>query len=188
MENELIQTTGGSAVTTDNRTIEQTEPLYLYISSARLVLMSILSFGIYEVYWLYKNWWYLKNREHLDIKPFWRGWFGIFFCHSLLHHIYNDDECNAIQQPQFSHSTLATIWVILILIANIVGRFPGATLSMMSALIPSYLCFVPVQNYINSVMKKRSPSLRHYRWSAGHTVSLVPGLIIWILLFIVMNA
>jgi hypothetical protein len=38
----------------------------------RLVLLSILTFGIYELYWFYRNWKHLKIHKSLDISPGWR--------------------------------------------------------------------------------------------------------------------
>ena len=39
------------------------EPLFLYISVTRLILMSVASVGFYEAYWIYKNWKYINERE-----------------------------------------------------------------------------------------------------------------------------
>lgn len=171
-------------MTTDNQQIQPSNPLFLYIPSARLILLSIVSMSLYEAYWIYKNWRYIKERNGLKISPFWRGVFGIFFCHSLLRHIHQDKDARAVQEPTFSASGLATGWVILIIIANIVMRAPGIAASIIAAFIPSFLCLVPVQNYINSVTEKQNPSQQFCGWSSGHIVCLVFGLIIWALILI----
>lgn len=152
---------------------------FLYIPVSRLIVLSILSCGLYEVYWIYKNWRYLKERDGLDIKPFWRGWFGVFYCHSLLKTIHDDCELAPVEQARFSPGGLATGWIILVLVANAFGRAPGAIASIIAFLIPSFLCFVPVQNYINSVNMKKHPDAPHSKWSTGHSVCLVWGLLIW---------
>lgn len=166
---------------TDNQQTQPDKPLFLYISPARLILLSIATLGLYEIYWVYKNWRYIKERDGLNISPFWRGVFGIFFCHSLLRRIHEDQEARSIQVPAFSPGGLATGWVILIITANIVGRAPSIVLSIISAVIPSFLCLVPVQNYINTITVKRNPGQKFYRWSAGHMVCLVIGIISWVL-------
>ena len=43
------------------------EPLFLFIPVWRLILMSILTSGIYEAYWIYKNWKFVKMRDGLEI-------------------------------------------------------------------------------------------------------------------------
>ena len=51
-------------------------PLFLHIPVPRLILLSIASCGLYEAYWIYKNWRYIKERDGLNIRPFWRGVFA----------------------------------------------------------------------------------------------------------------
>jgi hypothetical protein len=155
-------------------------PLFLYIPVSRLILLSIFSFGFYEGYWIYKNWKYLKTRNGLDIQPFWRGIFGVFFCHKLLNSIYNDKEAQLIEQPKFSASGLATGWVMMTIMARIISRAPGDEATLISAFIPSFLCLIPIQKHINSVEKKRNPNQTIYGWSAGHIVCLVIGASFWI--------
>lgn len=162
--------------------------LFLHIPVSRLIVMSIVSFSFYEMYWIYKNWRHVKERDHLDIRPFWRGWFGIFYCHSLMRRIHDDKEARFYQMPLFSPGSLATGWVVLIIISNVVGRAPGIGASIISAFIPSFLCLVPVQNYVNSVSERRCPNQPYYRWSSGHIVCLVFGGVIWALLLFGLGA
>jgi hypothetical protein len=50
---------------------------------------------------------------------------------------------------------------------------------VVSLLIPTYLFFVPVQNYINSATHKLDPVQPYREWSLGHVVCLVLGLTLW---------
>jgi hypothetical protein len=170
-------------MTTVTQETQSDKPLFLHISLARLIILSIFTWSLYEAYWIYKNWRYIKDRYNLQIRPFWRGIFGIFFCHSLLERIHEDKEARDVQVPTFSARGLATGWVILIIFANLIGRI-GLTASIIAAFIPSFLCLVPVQRYINSVTEKRNPSQQFYGWSAGHIVCIVWGIIIWALVLI----
>ncbi len=125
---------------------EQSAPLFLYIPVGRLIILSIVSMSLYEVYWVYKNWRYIKERDKLNIRPFWRGVFGIFFCHSLLRRIHEDKEGRSVQMPSFSPGGLATGWVVLVIIANIISRAPSIAASIISAFVPSFFCLVPVRD------------------------------------------
>jgi hypothetical protein len=164
--------------------VSQATPLFLHIPVTRLILMSIVSFSLYEAYWMYRNWRYVKERDNLTIRPFWRGVFGIFYCHGLLRRIHEDKEARSLQVPSFSPGGLATGWVVLEIISTVLSRAPGITVSMVAAFIPSYLFLVPVQNYVNSVAERGSPGQPYYRWSWGHIVCLVTGVIIWALLLV----
>jgi len=170
-----------------NSTTTRSESLFLYIPVTRLILLSIVTGGLYEAYWIYKNWRFIKERQGLNIKPFWRGVFGVFFCHNLMKEISNDNEASAILKPSFSPGNLATGWVVLVILANLIGRAPGIAASIAAAVMPSYLFLVPVQNYINSVTEKRSPGVTYYGWSLGHFVCLIIGVLIWVSVFFLIN-
>ncbi|MGD1046219.1 MAG: hypothetical protein ABR936_13000 [Bacteroidota bacterium] len=186
MSNELDSLLEINSTGTEDNSLQNEShvPLFLYIPISRLILLSILSFGIYEAYWIYKNWWFINKRDKLDIRPFWRGIFGIFFCHSLFRRIHEDKESRSIAIPTFSPDGLASGWVVLMILTNILSRAPGIAVSIISPFIPSFLCLVPVQNYINAVQEKRNSGSEFYDWSFGHLVCLIIGIIIWLLLLI----
>lgn len=171
-------------MTNDESSATPQGALFLYIPVARLILLSTASFSVYEAYWIYKNWKLIGERNGLNIRPFWRGIFGYFFCHSLLRRIHGDEQAQSIQTPSFSPGGAATGWVILMIASNIMSRAPGVAASMASAVVPSFLCLVPVQRYINSVTEKSNPGQRYYGWSSGHFVCLGLGLIVWALLLV----
>jgi hypothetical protein len=164
--------------------VSHAQPFFLYIPVARLILMSILSFSLFEVYWIYKNWRYVKERDNLQINPFWRAVFCIFYCHSLLRRIHEDKDARSLLVPSFSPNGLATGWVVLAIISNALSRVPGIPASVVAAFIPTVLCLVPVQKYVNSVTERRSSGHQFHRWSWGQNLCLVIGVVIWGLLLI----
>ena len=156
--------------------------LFLYIPVWRLIFMSILSFGLYERYWMYMNWRYVKERDSLNMRPFWRAVFAIFYCHSLLRRIHEDNDSRAMQVPLFPAGSLATGWVILSIVSNLLGSSPDIAVGMLAAFIPTFLCLVPVQNYINSVGEQRSFGRHYHPWPSGHFILVVLGIITWALI------
>ena len=59
--------------------------VYFSVPLTRLFFASLISFGLYDVYWAYKNWQAVRRcgREY-NIIPFCRSWlFGIFFIFPL---------------------------------------------------------------------------------------------------------
>jgi hypothetical protein len=164
---------------TDTR-VETQGPLFLHIPVWRLVVLSIFTCGVYEAYWIYKNWRYVKERDGLKISPFWRGIFGIFFCHGIMKRIHEDPEARAVLPPSFSAGGLATGFVILTILANLIARVP-AEVALAAPFIPSFLFLLPVQSYVNKVSRKRRPGEKYYGWSAGHFVCLAFGLVAWTL-------
>lgn len=56
---------------------------YYPVSPYKFVILSILTFGVYEVYWFYRNWTFVRERDRSDIWPWARALFAPFTFHSL---------------------------------------------------------------------------------------------------------
>ncbi len=62
--------------------------VYFFTTSTRkLVWMSICTFGIYQLYWFYKNWVLIKQRTGQPLMPFWRAFFSAIWAYSCFRHI-----------------------------------------------------------------------------------------------------
>ena len=168
---------------------DQSAPLFLYIPVSRLILnVRIFSFGLYEAYWdLQKLSITCKNGlQSLRLKSdpcVTRLVCGILFCHGFLcgGSSQRSDRQFLSSTPTFSPGILATGWVVLAIFAKAVGRIPADAAVIISTFIPSCLCLVPVQNYVNSVTERRNPDLRPT--IAGHRATpsvWAFGVIIWI--------
>ena len=57
---------------------------YYPVSLPKFVILSVLTFGLFEFYWLYKNWVFIKERDHSHIRPLARAFFGVLFLYSLI--------------------------------------------------------------------------------------------------------
>lgn len=59
------------------------EAYFFTASPIKLVLMSVCTFGFYELYWFYKNWVLIKQRTGRNIMPVWRSIFAPLWGFSL---------------------------------------------------------------------------------------------------------
>jgi len=172
--------------------VDRPNSQFLFIPLSRYIIMSVVTFGIYQVYWIYKNWEYLKNRDNLNIHPFWRGIFGIFTVHELLGAIHDDPILNKNKSAQFNPFFLATGWVIIVFIRAVFNGMSKnfnadfAFLFILVLLVIQLTFFIPVQRYINEVNARVTPAPAHYPWSAGHFVMI--GLIVAIFMVGVFSA
>ncbi|TLX74582.1 hypothetical protein E9993_11710 [Labilibacter sediminis] len=159
---------------------------FLYVSQSRFVIMSIVTVGLWETYWIYKNWRYLKERDNLDIMPVWRALFGIFFIHSLLSKIKGDKEVNLIEKATFSSGFLAAGWIIVLLIGNFCGRSDDFDIQIVGYLIStsSFLFLLPVQKAIIRTNSLLTSKPEYYGWSLGQIVCLVIGVPLFLLVLI----
>ena len=49
--------------------IADSAPMYFPVSLTKLVVISFWTFGLYEIYWFYKNWSLINQREDINIMP-----------------------------------------------------------------------------------------------------------------------
>jgi hypothetical protein len=156
--------------------------VFFYIPMSRFIGMSVLTLGGYEFYWIYRNWRYLKERDNLDIKPAWRGFFGMFFIWSLLAKIKSDELANSIALARFSEKKLAIGWIVTAILAGMIksGTDPKGVILSMILTGASVQCIYVVQCYLNQVNESLSPCPQYSRWSTGHTVLAVLGAFIWL--------
>jgi Domain of unknown function (DUF4234) len=95
------------------------EVLFFPVSATKLVLMSIVTFGIYELYWFYRNWELYRKRNGADIRPFWRAFFAFFFCYSLFEEIRKQADRHGV-----AGSVPAGLLTILWIAVSIMWRLP----------------------------------------------------------------
>lgn len=58
-------------------------PNFFIVSPKKLIIMSLCTLGLYDIYWIYKQWRTIANVMPKKISPFWRTFFSIFFIFQL---------------------------------------------------------------------------------------------------------
>jgi tetratricopeptide (TPR) repeat protein len=67
---------------------QEVEPQHFFsVSAFKLIVMLVGTFGLYELYWLYKNWVFIKHKTGRDIFPFWRTVFSNIWIYSFFKYI-----------------------------------------------------------------------------------------------------
>lgn len=131
------------------------KPLYYAVSPLKLAVMSICTFGIYNVCWFYWNWKIVKARETSDVSPVLRAIFGLIFAYSLFDRMRTHAERLA---PRASIPAGALAFGLFA--SNAAWRFHGAywLAGFVSVII---LCFV--QDVVNDINAKASPGIDENR-------------------------
>ena len=147
-------------------------PQYFSVSIPKLIVMSVCTLGIYEFYWLYKNWQLVQGRAtnqwDAQISPFWRAFFGILYLYPLL---------KLVRQSMRDHSisgSLSPGWLTFGFIVILVfSRLPDPLW------IISLLSFIPlicVQNKVNAINAKTAPdAMMNSRFSGLNIAGIVLG-------------
>ena len=152
-------------------------PVYFPVSVTKLVVMSIFTWGFYQLYWFYKNWQFHMYKHKLKIEPFWRGVFAVFFCYSLFKHIKKYAKTNGVQ-TDIIPELLAFFFIIM----SISIAVPGFTWNL---ILLSFIPLLPVQNLINNINKTLSPNSEiNRKYSIWNILIIVVGIFLWINAFV----
>lgn len=155
-----------------------TEPTYFAVSVSKLLIMSIFTLSLYELYWFYRNWKLIKERESLNIMPVARAIFAVFFCYDLFKRIRTSATSLGLGGASLQSGLLATGWIVLILLQRLPGPFGLVTFF-------GVLFLLPVQKAVNQINDRELPSLDpNDRFTTGNVVAIVIGCMLWVLVII----
>ena len=142
------------------------------ISPGKFIFLSILSGGFYEIIWCYRNWEFIKEKEKLDIFPFWRAFFSIFFIYSLFKKILEYAK-KEDYEGDYSSGWRTFFWIVL-----------NLSSSYISGLLVS-LTFLPLLSPLNAANFYYGQTEKNYvkrplKW--WHILLMILCALFWILI------
>jgi hypothetical protein len=99
------------------------------LSSARLITYTVLTFGLFEIYWFYKNWQAVAVHDRKVQYPFARSIFSVFYVHSLFRSIYVGLNRNG-GKSRDKAGVLAWMYIVPALISNVIFRVESSDWSL----------------------------------------------------------
>ena len=99
---------------------ETSDGQYYVVSPRKFLLLTILTMGLYLVYWFFRHWKSIKLRDESSIWPIPRGIFYIFFTHSLFSDFDEKLKRDGLAFD-WNPALTATLVVIVTLVSNIAG-------------------------------------------------------------------
>jgi len=158
-------------------------PQFFAVSKTKLIIMWFCTFGLYRIYWFYKNWSLVKERTGDDIQPASRSIFAVFFVYQLFQLIKESAQLNNVA-CSWSPGVLATGYILISLARALRGVY---TLIGFLNVFP----LVAVQGTINEINAKVAPTAdKNEHFSAKNIAAMIVGLIFLglVLLGIIMKA
>ena len=139
------------------------ESRYHVVPMWRFVLLSLMTFGIYDLYWFWKNWSLVKRADGSDIWPIARAFFAAFSYFSLL------TDINTRLALRNSTRELSTALGVGFLVMNALHRLPDPywLISLFA-----FLFLVPAVNAIRELASAAAIA-EGARWRVRHTVLMV---------------
>jgi hypothetical protein len=157
------------AVVADVASIKNnTEVRFFAVSPVKLVVLSVCTLGLYQIYWFYKHWVLIKARSEPLIVPWARALFGVFWCYSCFEFIRNEERHLDVE-PTLPAGPLAVGWIA----ASLTWRLPEPYF-LIGFLGP--LLLIPVQQHINRINTLVAPDHdRNTRFSVWNWLVVVVG-------------
>lgn len=127
------------------------EYYYFTLPTEKLIVFNVLTFGLYNIYWFYKNWHQIRLHENIDVRPVWRSMFYYIFCYSCFRKIKRSADKNGIPN-RFSPAACS----VLLVLCLIIGNFPLIWVLGYFAIIPMY--------FANKLAIKINQAVIPYYW------------------------
>jgi hypothetical protein len=150
---------------------ESQRQIFFPVSITKLLVLSVCTFGIYECYWFYKNWKFVKENKGLKIKPVWRAIFSPLFCYGLFEAVKKHAKRTKVN-VKYSSRWLTVGFILTIVTTGIPDPF--WCISMLSVLI-----LLPARSVIDTLNKKTNSTIRNDQFSGWNFAAIVSGVIVW---------
>ncbi len=159
---------------------------FFTVSSKKLVLMYIVTMGLYALVYFYEHWKAQKIKYELKVIPVLRAVFAIFFVHSLFSKIKKEAEDKGLSDLP-ALSGLATLFVVLSIVSTILSNVPGegmgAVVGSLLSIILSVIALIPllkaqkVANVINDDEEgQANATLTGVNW-----IFIILGVLFWLM-------
>ncbi len=142
----------------------------------KFIFLTFVTFGIYEICWFYKNWKFFKEKDKLDISPFWRAIFAPFFIHGLFKKILELTKKEGYRES-FSAGWLTSYWIII----SYLWKLPDPYWLI------SFLSFLPLISPLqamNFYWNKKKPNLPMKSFSWWQILLIILGILVFMLALI----
>lgn len=139
------------------------EMSYYPVAQHKFIALWLLTFGVYGIYWFYRNWLYIRERDQSHIMPLARGIFYPLWYYPLFKDLHDDgaNRGKACLPPPAAGVVLAVLFLIL----NVSGNFIGYEVLFTCA---AGFLMLPLVNCINHTNQDDSAYRHNSRWRVYH--------------------
>ena len=127
---------------------------YYALPVAKLLVFHIATFGLFELYWMYRQWRGLRDYDRVRMHPFWRAWFSVLFAYSLFRDV--DVRSREAQLPSIPVGFFAAMYIIGSLASNSSTLTSDGTIMIITELL-SMVPVLLVQDAMNRHIRHCDP-------------------------------
>jgi len=146
------------------------------VPTGKFIFLSVITFGIYEFVWFYRNWDLLKEKKGLKISPFWRAFFAPFFTISIAEYLQE-----YLKEKKIPCDYSPVIIGISYFIILIFWRLPDPY-SLISLF--TFIPMLPLVNAMNAYWQKEEKNLPLKKFNWWQIILIILVIILLILAII----
>ena len=148
------------------------------VSVQKFILLTVLSLGLYQIWWAYKTWKFFKDKDSLDIIPVARAIFLIIFLYSLFERIQEFSKSKG-----YSKSFSSIGYFLLFIGLSLSSRLPDPYWIVSFS---SMFCFVPAIKSLNNGIRESENynGLERRKFNFRQIIIVVIGTVLWLLIVI----
>ena len=141
---------------------------YFEVGLGKFVVLSVVTWGFYDIYWAYQQWNRIKTRTPENLSPFWRAFFAQFWGFSLFKRVRSDASAEGVV-VDWNSGFLGTVYLLIVVLWRLPD--PWWLISLLS-----FLPLIPVVQAISALHDKREPTRdRNSRFSGANVGGVVVG-------------
>ena len=174
MDNEQEQKVSEKLKTSPSSEESRLEPqlysgrLFFSVSPLKFIVMSMCTFGLYELFWQYKNWQLISERTGRKLHSFWRAFFAYIFIYELLKEVRQVANDRGVVN-NLPAGMLAAAWIIVTLTWK--APEPISHLSTFA-----FIALLPAIQLINRVESSaKSESEPNSKFSVLNWIAIIVG-------------
>ncbi len=149
----------------------ETTPIY------KIVILSILTFGFYNIVLLYNYWKVFKKKFGYAISPSCRAIFCGIYCFSLFPKL--DKYIKTFNIASFPPILLAIFFIFLNALSSQPNPNPYSILNIFT-----FIIFIIIQNKLNFINEQHFPNAKQNNWSLTNTLWTIPCSILFFIYLI----
>jgi hypothetical protein len=147
--------------------------VYHHVAPWKFVLLCVGSLSVYAFYWSYRNWRFIRERDHSEIMPFWRSVFMQFWMYPLA-----DDICKRSSRPwAVSPGVIGVAFFVLVVSARLPDPWWLVSLFAFVPVVPAVVAIDRINRERGSEGRARS-RMGFWRWAVCCTGIACLGLLV----------
>ncbi len=156
---------------------------YYPVSLWKFSLMSVMTFGLYGFFWMWKCWRWAKSHGHSDVQPFWRALFRPFWLYPLFAEA--NQRPRGLRMPVWIGGLASGIYIAWMIAETVMNETKTAPPLLAFSPALDFVCYFPALLAVNRLNRADREALAaNSKFTGLSAIALALGAASWALVLI----